>query len=128
MIWWMKRKGTSPTMLPSFLLVTGIVGLAMMPVVSGAGTEISQFSIPVVVTNSGGSDAPSFLLTLYLDGGRIAEHEIPNGISAGGTITENVPVFTTSGRHTLRVVADEAGTIPEKDRSNNSAERVYEFS
>jgi subtilase family serine protease len=127
MLWWMRRKGPSPVSLPALLLIFFMVGIALIPAVSGAGSAISEHSIPVTIRNNGGSDAPAFLLTLYLDGEKVAEHEVSEGILAGDTVTVTVPLISTSGRHTLRVVADEQGVIPEKDRSNNSAERIYEF-
>jgi len=129
LLWWMgKRKGGVPAPLPAVLVVCGLVAVSAVPAVTGAGSGISEFTIPVTITNSGGSDAPPFFLTFYLDGEKVSEHEVQEGVPAGGTITVRVPLFAASGRHTLRVAVDERGTILEKDRSNNSAERVYEFS
>ncbi|HNQ30264.1 MAG TPA: DUF3344 domain-containing protein [Methanolinea sp.] len=126
--WWMARKRPSPVTLPALFLTIGIFALVLVPSVAGAGSGVSEFPIPVTVRNTGGSNAPAFVLSLYLDGEKVAEQTVTEGVSAGGAITVTIPLFTTAGRHTLRVVADERGTIPEKDRANNSDERVYEFS
>jgi subtilase family serine protease len=128
LLWWIRRRRPAPSTLPALLLACGVVVLALTPVVSGAAGGISEFSVPVTIRNTGGSDAPEFLLSLYLDGEKVAEHAVPGGVPAGGIITVTVPLFTTPGRHTLRVVADERATIPERDRTNNGAERTYEFS
>jgi subtilase family serine protease len=125
--WWMARKRPSPVTLPALFLAIGIFALALVPSVAGAGGGVTEYPIPVTVTNTGGSNAPAFVLSLYLDGEKVAEQTVTEGVPAGKAITVTIPLFTTAGRHTLRAVADELGTIPEKDRANNSAERVYEF-
>lgn len=128
MLWQMRKKGPSLTAVPALFLVSMILVVSAIPAVSGAGSEISEHTIPVTIRNGGGSDAPSFFLTFYLDGEKVAEHEVKEGVPAGGTLTVSVPLFTTGGRHTIRVVADEREVISERDRSNNVAERIYELS
>lgn len=125
---WMQRKGQHGTRATAALLVAGIVALSVVPVISGADTGITQYTIPVTIHNSGGSDAPPFILTVYLDGEKVVEHGVSEGIAAGGTEEVAVPLFTGSGRHTIRVVADERCEIQDQNREDNSAERVYEFS
>lgn len=124
---WMQRKGQPGIRATSVLLIAGIVALSVVPVISDAGTGIPKYTIPVTIHNSGGSDAPPFILTLYLDGEKVVEHGVSEVIVAGGTEEVGVPLFTGSGRHTIRVVADERCEIQDQNRADNSVERVYEF-
>ncbi|HON82235.1 MAG TPA: DUF3344 domain-containing protein [Methanoregulaceae archaeon] len=125
--WWLRRRQAPPNLLTCLILVSGIFALALVPAASGTASGISAVSVPVTIRNSGGSDAPTFILTLYLDGEKVTEHEVTDGVPAGGEVTVRVPVFALPGSHTLRVVADERGTIPDNNRLNNTAERVYAF-
>lgn len=125
---WLHRKGKPGIRAPAVLLIAGIVALSVVPVISGADSGITQYTIPVTILNSGGSDAPPFFLSFYLDGEKVVEHEVSEGIAAGGTVEVSVPILTGSGRHTIRVVADERHEIQDQNRADNSDERVYVFS
>ena len=127
LILWMQKKGKPGIRTTAVFLIAGIVALSVVPVISDADTEITRYTLPVTVYNSGGSDAPPFILTLYLDGEKVVEHEVSDGILAGWTSEVAVPLFTGSGSHTIRVVADERCEIRDQNRADNSVERVYEF-
>ncbi|WP_220681290.1 DUF3344 domain-containing protein [Methanofollis formosanus] len=108
------------------LLVLLLVA-AVTVVPAGAAGAYEQYEVPVEVKNLGGSDAAPFQVTVYLDGEKVAALSLEAGLAAGGTEHLKVPLSTTPGDHTLRVVADENGVIEESDTNNNAAEGRYAF-
>ncbi|WP_292407361.1 MULTISPECIES: CARDB domain-containing protein, partial [unclassified Methanoculleus] len=72
------------------------------------------------------SDVGAFDLTIYLDGDKAAVKQI-DGIDAGATVTIDVPLYTTPGKHRIKVVADEGSAIKDSNRANNAAEGEYAF-
>lgn len=108
------------------LLVLLLVA-AVTVVPAGASGTFEQYEVPVEVTNIGGSDAAPFQVTVYLDDEKVAALSLEAGLAAGGTEHLKVPLSTTPGDHTLRVVADESGVIEESDMNNNGAEGRYAF-
>ncbi|MDK2889385.1 MAG: hypothetical protein PWR21_16 [Methanoculleus sp.] len=110
------------------VLVAGvvIVGLSPLMVPPGAAAGFSDYTIPVTITNGGGSDVGAFDLTIYLDGDKAAVKHV-DGIGAGATATIEVPLYTTPGKHRLKVVADEGGAIKDANRGNNAAEGDHVF-
>ncbi|MFY9170553.1 MAG: CARDB domain-containing protein, partial [Candidatus Methanoculleus thermohydrogenotrophicum] len=86
------------------------------------------YLLPVTVTNQGGSDAPSFALSVYLDGEQVVKKVYPEGLQVGGSERSELPVYASPGSHTVRVVVDEDGLLKDSDRSNNVAEGTYVFS
>jgi subtilase family serine protease len=97
----------------------------VVPVRADTGTL--EYTLPLTITNSGGSDAPAFTVTVYLDGEKIADKRIEAGLAAHATADIAIPVFITPGSHELKVVADEAGIIRDNTRDNNLAQGRYEF-
>ncbi|HOI59578.1 MAG TPA: CARDB domain-containing protein, partial [Methanoculleus sp.] len=85
-----------------------------------------DYTVPVTIKNGGGSDVGAFDLTIYLDGDKAAVKHV-DGIGAGATVTINVPLYTTAGKHRLKIVADEGSTIKDSNRANNAAEGEYVF-
>jgi len=106
------------------ILAAGAVIVAACPFAAAAG--FSDYTVPVTIKNGGGSDVGAFDLTVYLDGDKAAVKHV-DGIGAGATVTIDVPLYTTAGKHRLRVVADEKGTIKDQNRANNIAEGEYAF-
>ncbi|HIH27770.1 MAG TPA: DUF3344 domain-containing protein [Methanoregulaceae archaeon] len=100
--------------------------LALVPPVAGQDTS-ALFLLPVTVSNLGGSDAPAFAVSMYLDGERVITKEYLDGMQAGRTDRSEIPLYTSPGSHHLRVVIDENGLVRDADRSNNSAEATYVF-
>ena len=86
-----------------------------------------EYILPLSVTNTGGSDAPPFFVTVWLDGEKTAVRQVESGLSAGSTIDLNIPLFTTQGSHTIKVVADGNGDATEQSKENNVHEVVYDF-
>lgn len=95
---------------------------------AGASGEYVEYILPLSVTNTGGSDAPPFFVTVWLDGEKTAVKQVESGLSAGSTIDLNIPLFTTPGSHTVRVVADGNGDMTEQSEENSNVhEVVYDF-
>ncbi|MDD4254367.1 MAG: DUF3344 domain-containing protein [Methanofollis sp.] len=111
------------------VLIAGAVIVSSCPLIAppAAAAGYADYTVPVTITNSGGSDAPSFDLTIYLDGARAAVKHIDDGVKAGETVTIDVPLYTTPGKHRLRIVADESGAVRDANPGNNAAEGDYVF-
>ncbi|QYZ79962.1 DUF3344 domain-containing protein [Methanofollis formosanus] len=111
------------------MLIAGAVIAASCPLAisPAAAAGYEDYTVPVTITNLGGSDTPPFDLTVYLDGEKAAVKPVDGGLEAGATVDIALSHFTTPGKHRLRVVADEAGTIRDADRGNNAAEGDYVF-
>ncbi len=105
------------------LLAVAVIAVSCPVIVhDAAAAGYEAYTVPVTITNNGGSDAPPFDLTIYLDGDKAAVKHIDDGLKAGETITIDVPLYTTSGTHRLKAVADEGGVVRDADRGNNAAE------
>ncbi|MFA5330863.1 MAG: DUF3344 domain-containing protein [Methanoregula sp.] len=127
MIFLFRRKGPGQA---SSLVVLSLVfafGALTLMVPASADTGMSEYVLPLKISNAGGSDAPAFTVTVYLDGEKIADTSVPDGIKAGSSETISVPVFTTPGSHEVRVVVDEKGTVRDSDLKNNNAQGSYDF-
>lgn len=125
--WWLssRRKGA----LFPLLVVTLILASLMIPAATasqGSPGAYTTYTLPVEIRNIGGSDSGSFAVTISLDGEKVAQVEI-DSIPAGGTVREEITLHTTPGMHTLVVIADEKGVLPEQEKGNNRAEARYEF-
>ncbi|HVP25847.1 MAG TPA: DUF3344 domain-containing protein [Methanomicrobiales archaeon] len=118
-----------PPLRPLALLF--IICLLPLAMVMAASADIAgdylPYTLPVVIGNRGGSDAPPFAVTVYLDGEKAAVHRFTEGLPAGGSASIAIPVFTTRGSHRTRVVVDEAGLVRDADRGNNALERTDDF-
>ncbi|OPX73552.1 MAG: hypothetical protein A4E38_00029 [Methanoregulaceae archaeon PtaB.Bin108] len=125
--WWLYcRRPGARALIVAGALITAIL---FTPLVTAATTTSGQFAtytLPIEIRNAGGSDATSFTVTISLDGEKVAQVEIP-GISSGDSVQEKVSLHTTPGTHTIVVIADEKGMLPELERENNRAEARYEF-
>lgn len=106
------------------LLIAGVVIVAACPPAAAAG--YLDYTIPITIKNGGGSDVGAFDLTIYLDGEKAAVKQI-EGIGAGATVTIDLPLYTTPGKHRIKAVVDEVGAIKDSNRANNAAEGEYVF-
>ena len=103
----------------------GVLGIAIivsciLVIPSAAAASVTGYTIPLTLSNAGGSDAPSFDVTLYLDGEKTAVTTVSNGLAAGSSKDLVIPIYTTPGTHKIRVTIDSAGT-------QITGEGVYEF-
>ena len=112
------------------MILVSLLPFPAAPVVPVAAQDAATqiYLLPVTVTNLGGSDAPSFTLSVYLDGEKVMNKDYPECLKAGGSERSELPVDATPGSHTVKVVADEGGLLKDSDRSNNVAEGTYVFS
>ena len=104
----------------------GIVAISLLAIPPATAAGYLDYTIPVTIKNGGGSDVGAFDLTIYLDGDKAAVKHV-DGIGAGATATIDVPLYTTAGKHRLKIVADEESTIKDSNRANNAAEGEYVF-
>lgn len=109
------------------LALAATLALAGLIVPAGAVSGTQEYTLPLTITNGGGSDAPSFTVTVWLDGENVAEKRIDNGVRAHSSVSVNIPVFTTPGTHELKIVLDEAGLVRDSNRDNNLVRDRYEF-
>lgn len=103
-------------------------GLPLLAPAADAADTSRLYLLPVTVTNTGGSDAAAFAVTIYLDNEKIATKSYDDGLAAGKEISSDIPIHTTPGSHTVKVVVDEAGKVKDSNRGNNAAESAYVFS
>lgn len=113
---------------PALVLVLAVV-LSLPAIIApvGAVDGIQEYSIPLTITNNGGSDAPVFTVTVYLDGEKIAGKQIDAGVRAHSSVPVGIPVFTTPGSHELKITVDEAGAVRDNNRNNNLVQGRYDF-
>jgi subtilase family serine protease len=111
------------------LIFSLLIVSAGIPVFIPAATaaDTTQYQVPVTIKNIGGSDATAFSVTIYLDGEKIATKSYDDGLATGKEVSSDIPVHTTPGSHTIKVVADEAAKVKDGNRGNNVAESTYVF-
>ncbi|WP_321504607.1 DUF3344 domain-containing protein [uncultured Methanoregula sp.] len=124
----LRRRGGPGSTLPAVVLTLVILAAtASLVAPAGAVSDVQEYSLPVQIANNGGSDAPSFVVSVYLDGEKIADRNVVEGIKAHSSVTIAIPVFTSPGSHEMKVIADEAGLVKDPSRSNNLVQGRYEF-
>jgi len=123
--WWLS---TGRSRKVAILLAAGIILLAFaVPVVqASASAQVIAYTLPIEVRNLGGSDSPAFEVTVSLDGERVTRLSVA-GLPAGGVVREQVTLHAIPGPHTVSVVADEKGAVPEREKGNNRADARYDF-
>lgn len=110
------------------MLATTCGVIFIHPVAGADGPAgMSEYSIPVTVSNSGGSDQPEFDIALYIDGEKVAVRILKDGLAAGITDTILIPVYVTPGKHTIAVVAGLNKRIVGGDPTATRVERTYDF-
>jgi subtilase family serine protease len=126
----LRRQEDVPLIRGASLLFAVLMVSASLPVLIPAvtaGDTTKLYLIPVTVKNIGGSDAGAFAITLYLDGEKIATKTYDDGLAAGKEVTSDIPVHTTPGSHTIKVIVDEAAKVMDGNRGNNAAESSHAF-
>lgn len=92
-----------------------------------AGQEYGEYILPVEVLNNGGGIDTGISLTVYLDGEKTAYTTLDGGMDSNSSETVNISIFTTPGRHTVRIIADEENSLDELNEDNNFIEASYDF-
>lgn len=116
---------------PGGLLITIVICTAFLsPVLfsaPAAAEGLVSYTLPLTVTNNGGSDAPPFEITIYIDGEKTAVTPVPDGIPAHASRQIPAQLYITPGSHTVKVVVDESGKISGSGAPSSVAEGVYAF-
>jgi subtilase family serine protease len=124
-----KRRTDAGYRMFSALFALLVLAACLFPLIPAAAASATTklYLVPVAVKNIGGSDAPAFTITIYLDGEKIATKAFDDGLAAGTDVSADIPINTVPGSHTLKVVADETAAIRDGNRANNAAESAYVF-
>jgi hypothetical protein len=67
------------------------------------------------------------MVTVYLDGEKAAVQLLEEGIPAYGTVTTDIPLFTTPGTHQVTVTVNEDKSITESSYADNRQEATFAF-
>ncbi|WAI00275.1 DUF3344 domain-containing protein [Methanogenium organophilum] len=92
-----------------------------------SAAAFAEYTLPVTVTNGGGSDVQECMITVYLDGEKAAVRLLDEGVPAHGSRTTWIPLFTTPGTHQVTVMVNEDQTIKESSYTNNRKEDSFAF-
>jgi hypothetical protein len=122
-----RSRGKRFSLFLGIMLAVCLVGTPFFIAPGGASDSTTVYTLPVTITNIGGSDAPPFSLVIYIDGERVVAHDITEGIPAGQDARVLIQVYTSPGQHRVRMVADEEGKIQDGNRSSNTFEQVLAF-
>ncbi|MDD1703572.1 MAG: DUF3344 domain-containing protein [Methanoregula sp.] len=127
MVFLLRRR--DPGSAVSLVVLSLVLAAGVSAVIAPAGAEsgVMEYVLPLHIANNGGSDAPAFTVSVYLDGEKIADKSVNDGIKAYGSATVDIPVFTTPGSHEIRVVVDEPGLVKDSNPANNIAQGRYDF-
>lgn len=107
-------------------LCTTILAPVLLAVPAAAAGPVG-YTLPLTVTNTGGSDAPPFEITIYIDGEKTAVTPVPDGIPAHGSRQILVQLYITPGSHAVKAVVDESGKVTGSGSPSGVAEGVYAF-
>jgi subtilase family serine protease len=121
LLYMVKRRG--PGVGACILLVLLCSAAVVVPV---AAANLVSYTVPLTVTNTGGSDSPSFDITIYVDGQKAAVSPVTDGIPAHSSKVVLVNLYVTPGSHTLKVAVDEAGKVS-GGSPGGVAQGVYDF-
>jgi hypothetical protein len=87
-----------------------------------AAGDLDSYVLPVTVSNTGGSDATPFSVSVFIDGEKTAVIPFDEGLAAGATKSLDVSVQATEGMHTVSVVV----SIPDGEKDQNPADNIQE--
>jgi hypothetical protein len=110
--------GRSPT-LPDLVLT--VRDISFTP---GKPKDGDTIILSATIRNTGGSEAGTFAVRFLLDGQALPEQTIEK-LARGGSVVSQSTWKARPGTHTLKVVADPAGAIEDRDRTNNEASVVF---
>jgi len=87
-----------------------------------AAGSLADYTLPVTVSNTGGSDAAPFSVSVFIDGEKATVIPFDGGLGAGAVKRHDVPIQAAEGTHTLRVVA----LVPQGEKDQNPADNIRE--
>ena len=123
--WWLYSRKVRAI---PFLLASAVIAVALLAPIATAEEpgKFVTYTLPIGIRNAGGSGTPAFEVTVLLDGEKVTVLSVA-GVPAGGTIREEVSLYAMPGTHSVSVIADEKGVVPEQERGNNRADARFEF-
>jgi hypothetical protein len=104
-----------------FIMVALILVASAIAPACAAGS-LAGYTLPVTVSNTGGSDAAPFSVSVFIDGEKATVIPFDDGLAAGAVQRLDVPIQATEGTHLLRVAA----SIPEGEKDQNPADNIRE--
>ncbi len=119
-----KRSTLLPVLCIGCLLMLPAGYLLISPASAGG---FAEYHLPVIVTNTGGSDVQECMITVSLDGERAAVRILDEGIPAHGTVTTYIPLFTTPGTHQVTVTVNDERAVKESSYTDNRQEGLFVF-
>ena len=122
-----RRKALACLVLLGAALIAALVLAPSFAPAARAKENSALYLLPVTVKNVGGSDAPAFNLTVYLDGEKLTVKYFEKGVPAGNETTIDLPIYASPGSHEVKAVVDEAARIKDANRADNVAESTYGF-
>lgn len=113
--------GRSKRTAAAFIMVALLLAASAIAPACAAGS-LAGYTLPVTVSNTGGSDAAPFSVSVFIDGEKATVIPFDDGLAAGAVQRLEVPIQATEGTHTLRVVA----SIPQGEKDQNPADNIWE--
>ncbi|EHQ35702.1 APHP domain-containing protein [Methanoplanus limicola DSM 2279] len=122
----LRNNGRKKTALIMALLVVISFAAIALPV-SAESQTYSEYTLPIEITNSGGSSVDEYTITLYMDDEKAAFKIVSEPIQPGESTKVDLFVFTVPGNHKLKAIINEDSSMKESDTSNNIFEGYFEF-
>ncbi|MDD3111067.1 MAG: DUF3344 domain-containing protein [Methanofollis liminatans] len=113
--------GRSRRSAAAFIMVALVLAACAIAPACAAGS-LADYTLPVTVSNTGGSDAAPFSVSVFIDGEKATVIPFDGGLGAGAVKRHDVPIQAAEGTHTLRVVA----LVPQGEKDQNPADNIRE--
>lgn len=111
--------GRSKRSAAAVIAVTLVLAASVIAPACAAGS-LAGYVLPVTVSNTGGSDAAPFSVSVFIDGEKTAVIPFDEGLATGATKHLDVSIQATEGTHTVSVVA----SIPDGEKDQNPADNI----
>ncbi|NVO67925.1 DUF3344 domain-containing protein [Methanofollis tationis] len=113
--------GRSKRSIAAFIMVALVLAACTIAPACAAGS-LAGYTLPVTISNTGGSDAAPFSVSVFIDGEKATVIPFDDGLAAGGVQRLDIPIQAAEGTHTIRVVA----SIPRGEKDQNPADNIRE--